>query len=217
LSVTTATTGVNSFDLLVAKSNGVSLFKVDGLGKTTIASGGLDVGGGVSISSGGLNVAGVGATVVSGGLVVTDGGSSITQSHTSSSGLTVHTSSTSYSGSVLSVTTATTGVNSFDLLVAKSNGVSLFKVDGLGDVYIGSTTSSSSWSSGALRVAGGLGVGGDIYAQNSIYYGSSTLATSDRRLKRNVEPIEGSREIINNLRPVSKHFHFSCGMCCRYF
>jgi hypothetical protein len=48
----------------------------------------------------------------------------------------------------------------------------------LGNVYIGSTTSSVSTNTGAIQIQGGVGVGGNIYAGGGIFSGGLQVLTS---------------------------------------
>ena len=71
--VTAAAEDGTSHNLIAATGNGASIFRVNGLPRTYIDVGGLDVTGGQTIQSGGLLVSAGGATVASPGLVVTGG------------------------------------------------------------------------------------------------------------------------------------------------
>jgi len=65
-----------------------------------------------------------------------------------------------------------------------------------GDLIVSSTTASTSPTTGALKIAGGVGVGGALYAQDDVGI------TSDRRLKTDIEVIENALATVKKMRGV---------------
>ena len=70
-----------------------------------------------------------------------------------------------------------------------------------GQVYVPETTASSSTTTGAFRVAGGVGIGGALYCGGS-FTAQSITETSSIALKENVQPIENALEKIVQLAGV---------------
>ena len=91
-----------------------------------------------------------------------------------------------------------------------SNQQNGLAVRGDGIVLIDSTTDSSSSVTGALQVAGGAGIGRNLYVGGAITATGDITAFSDARLKRNVETITDATEKVNRLRGVSFE-HISTG------
>ena len=96
--------------------------------------------------------------------------------------------------------TATTEVN------IKNLGGSVFTVKGdatvtaTGVVSLTNATSSTSTSTGALIVTGGVGIGENCHMTGSSY-ALSHINTSDERLKKDITPME--TQVVDNLNPVS--------------
>jgi len=67
-----------------------------------------------------------------------------------------------------------------------------------GQVFIDETTNSSSTTTGALRVAGGVGINGNVYVGGS-FTAQTITETSSITLKENVSPIENALDSIVNL------------------
>ena len=64
-----------------------------------------------------------------------------------------------------------------------------------GTILWSNTTASTSPTTGAIRITGGLGVGGDIHCAADV----TTFSSSDQRLKTNVQPIENSLDKVKSL------------------
>lgn len=79
-----------------------------------------------------------------------------------------------------------------------SSTLSGMRMDPTGNFTIGTNTSSTSQISGALVIAGGVGVGGDIWATG--FYGN-VYPPSDYRIKENIIPLDSSYTV-DNLNPV---------------
>jgi hypothetical protein len=69
------------------------------------------------------------------------------------------------------------------------------------------TTASSSHTTGCLKLSGGLGVAGKIFANNEIS-GTVFNATSDETLKCDIAPISGALDTISRIEPVEFRFNF---------
>jgi hypothetical protein len=67
-----------------------------------------------------------------------------------------------------------------------------------GVVGIHDSTLSTSTTTGALIVSGGIGCGSDIRASGNLY-ATSIISTSDATLKTNIEPLENSLENLNKV------------------
>jgi len=67
-----------------------------------------------------------------------------------------------------------------------------------GQVYVDEGTASSSTTTGAFRVAGGAGIGGNLYVGGS-FTATSVTETSSIALKENVQPIENALESLTKL------------------
>lgn len=67
-----------------------------------------------------------------------------------------------------------------------------------GQVYIDENTGSSSTTTGALRVAGGVGISGNCYVGGS-FSAQSITETSSITLKENVQPLDNALDKIMNL------------------
>ena len=72
-----------------------------------------------------------------------------------------------------------------------------------GNLYIGSTTDSTDASSGAVVIAGGMGINGHTYSSGNVY-AVSFQDYSDYRIKDNVTLLNGTYNV-DKLRPVSYH------------
>ena len=72
---------------------------------------------------------------------------------------------------------------------------------------VSDATASNSYSTGCLKLAGGLGVAGKINAGND-WYATAFNATSDATLKRDIAPISGALDSISRITPVEYRFNF---------
>ena len=70
-----------------------------------------------------------------------------------------------------------------------------------GQVYVDESTASSSTTTGALRVVGGVGIGGALYVGGT-FTAQSITETSSIALKENVQPIENALDKIVQLAGV---------------
>ncbi|ETN12459.1 hypothetical protein PPTG_09284 [Phytophthora nicotianae INRA-310] len=152
-----ATTDTAGFFFIDAKvgSTPTSVFKVDATGATTIAAGGLTVGGGVTVSNTGLMVSAGGASITGGitavdtGVTVTTGGARVYDTGTTADTLTVKNTATTgiFSGALLSLDTSTL-TTGFSLISASvAGGSPKFSVEASGLTTI---------AAGGLSVAGGV-------------------------------------------------------------
>lgn len=67
-----------------------------------------------------------------------------------------------------------------------------------GQVYVDESTASSSTTTGALRVAGGVGIGGNCYVGGT-FQAQTITETSSITLKENINPIENALDSITKL------------------
>ena len=69
------------------------------------------------------------------------------------------------------------------------------------------TTASTSYTTGCLKLSGGLGVAGKIFVNDEV---SATVfnATSDETLKCDIAPISGALDTISRIAPVEFRFNF---------
>jgi hypothetical protein len=178
LNVKSTRSGSSAFKLLEGKSNDdVSVFSVSGLGKTTVKGGlivntigttvttaGLQTYAGTTVTTGGLQIPVAGVTTTAGGLNVYSGGSSISTAGASLEPLVIHSTSTSMTGSVLSVQSLkTSSLNQAYFYEMIANSATMLTIDHAGDLVASSTTDSTSSTTGSIRASGGLGVAAGIY------------------------------------------------------
>jgi hypothetical protein len=107
---------------------------------------------------------------------------------------------------IVNNTTGSTGTSSGALQVKGGAGIG-------GNAYIGgiintsNSTASTTTSSGALQVAGGAGIGGNVNIGGTVtatgtITANSFNATSDYRIKTNVQPLTSTNYTIDPLNPV---------------
>jgi len=194
-------------------------------GGLTISTNGLKTSGGITVdtagvvvTTGGLTVSQNGVVVSNGGLTVSNGGLSITNTGLSvagggarvTNGVTVHTGGLLVALNGVTVTSGGVAVGNTGLtvtsggVVVTNNGLSVTN-GGLRVVNDGATVYAGGLrvNLGGLSVIGGavisngLTVYGDLYVSSSI-----TTFTSDRRLKRDIVPIDDPLAKINKLNGV---------------
>jgi hypothetical protein len=201
-------------------AGGAAVRFTGGIASTSISSGTLVVTGGTGVS-GNLHVGGTAvrltgdtaSTSTSTGTLVVTGGTGVTGNLYAGGGavrFTGNTSSTSTTTGTL-VVTGGAGVSG-NLFVGEtlsgttllgnvtSSGTSSFStvtVSTLANVT--ATTASTSTTTGALRVAGGVGISGALNVGGDV----TAFATSDQRLKENVAIIESALEKISSIRGVT--------------
>ena len=195
-SVIAATTDVTSptFNMIEAVADGYSVFDVSASGQTTIYGGGLQVeAGGINVNAGGARISSGGMEIVSGGLVTSDGGvstsnsaglgltvseggASITNSASNAASLAISATSSDFINTVAKIEGHATDATGYDLIHAVHDGSTKFSVRGDGDTHIQSTTSSSSSITGALKVDGGVGVGGNLHVAGTISDGTMSIS-----------------------------------------
>eukprot|EP00924_Labyrinthula_sp_SR-Ha-C_P002184 snap_masked-scaffold_19-processed-gene-3.19-mRNA-1 protein AED:0.01 eAED:0.01 QI:0/0/0/1/1/1/3/0/1884 len=113
----------------------------------------------VQVHNGGIMVNEDGVVVKKDGLGVLDGGSVIYDSSSTLPTLIVSSQIESgFSGNVMVLKSTMVADSTFKLLQMQANSTIVLDVTGIGDVRILSTTAASSSSTGALYVAGGLGI-----------------------------------------------------------
>ena len=153
-----------SFNIILAKTQGTEVFKVTGEGKVSMkdatVSGAVTANQfvsstGATINAVGLQVDAGGATFSAGPLLVEDGGAEITSAESATPALTVTGTHTTFSSSVLKISSSTTGSSAFNLLELEASGSTKFVVDGTGAV---TTAGGVTIDSGGLTVTGGLNV-----------------------------------------------------------
>jgi hypothetical protein len=162
------------------------LYRVLGDGSTkqakgaTIDSGGLKVaGGGATVELGGLKVDAAGATVNAGGLSVVDSGTTLTSTGAATA-LSVVNSDNTFTGDAMAITAIKAASTTFDMVHAKSNSATVFRVDGSGAVNVASTLDAGSGPTGSIVTAGGVGVAKGVDVGTTLdVAGLSTLATVD--------------------------------------
>ncbi|KAF1785258.1 hypothetical protein GQ600_16946 [Phytophthora cactorum] len=174
-------------------SGGVSILNTTA--STTTGTGALIVGGGIGIG-GNLNVAGT----------LTSGGSAYSASEWGTSGIQSRVLTATYTNSSSAASTTVTGPVAFNsiaapTLAATNTGITTTNATTLyiggapasgtnntitnayslyiasGRTYIGSTNASTSTSTGALTVSGGVGISGDLYA-NTLNTASGVSASN---------------------------------------
>jgi hypothetical protein len=74
-----------------------------------------------------------------------------------------------------------------------------------GALSLTNTTQSTSSATGALIVAGGVGIAKDVYCDGTIN-ALAFNATSDATLKANIQPIDNALDMLGAIRPVSYTF-----------
>lgn len=114
-----------------------------------------------------------------------------------------------------SLTINTTGLvfDSADGILKVANGIrigtvagSYFSANNEGIVTLSNTENATSDTSGALRVAGGIGCSQDVFVDGDIY-GTTFTATSDIRKKHSIINLELGVDFIEKIKPVSFIFN----------
>ena len=82
-----------------------------------------------------------------------------------------------------------------------ANGNISLNTNGTGKIIVNSTVQSTSYSTGALVISGGVGIAKDCYIQGTIYASESTTL-SDKRYKENIQTIDSALSKVNSLRGV---------------
>ena len=208
LSVSTTRTSDVGFNLLMASHNtnqpAVQIsgnghmqihtggLQIDTVG-LTIAAGGLNVREGQTIHSGGLQVPTNGATVTAGGFHVTDGGSTITHSAQTVPVATLYApDESSYTGTVLKVTSAKAGATDFNLIRLDAAGSTQWVLNGEGKVTN---------SNGFLVEAGGVTINaGGLHVRDgqTITTGGLIISTAGATVSTGGYVIDDGGAVIGN-------------------
>ena len=221
-----AVTGIAMVDTLYA-NNGLRInstqFMVASTGDTTIAgtlqaNSGLYVrGGGIAVDVNKFTVAdGTGDTAIAGTLAVTGGATTLSDTLHADGGIAVNadkftvadgTGDTAIAGGLAVTGGATTlsGVLNADGGINCAGNASVTGVISTTD-----TTTAAITSAGGLHVGGAAYVGGDIESAGAIsatteVRANQFIALSDKRLKQNIEDLDGARalDVISRLRPTT--------------
>jgi len=147
----TAAGGANGsdFSLLYLTNGAAPLLRVDGTGFTEVYSGGLAVdaggavvkAGGLSVLAGGAIVHSGGVSVMAGGLQVAQGGGVFSINGENAGGVSIVQSGVPFTESMLDLQAGIPDSSGFNFIRARAAGRTLFRVDGLGDMYLGATPS----------------------------------------------------------------------------
>ena len=186
------TNGTSSF---TAPSSSTAL-NLSGTNSSGTSSGALVVTGGVGITQN---------LYVGSGINVTNGSSNFISTSSNSSALDVsgsYTSTSTSSGSL--VVKGGVGISQ-NLYVGSGinvqNGTSSFTAPSSSTALDVSGSNSSSTTSGALVVKGGVGIREKLYVGSSVY-ATSFCSTSDYRIKDIVEPLCQGKYTVDNLNPI---------------
>ena len=175
---------------------GGSILTANLVGSTSTTTGALQVGGGAGIF-GNVNI---------GGNCNVNGNSSVGGNIFIGANLTIAGTTTNLGGIIGSGSIVT--ANLVGSTSTTTGALRLLGTGGLGiggNVFIGgnmviaNTTVSTSTTSGALIVTGGIGIGGAFFAAGTIT-GLSFNATSDYRIKSNIQQIENTIDILKPIK-----------------
>eukprot|EP00946_MAST-07B_sp_MAST-7B-sp1_P003806 g3806.t1 len=152
-----STSASTTFKFIDMKASGVSIFNVNGIGE--LAMGGI--------------------TLDTSGIIVTDGGASITES-TNEDTVQVSATQTSFTNDILQLSSTKAAATTFNAIHMKAggSGTTIFEVLGDGSIVTTASTASTSPTTGSIKTAGGMGIGGAIYAGGVIVTTDTTDSTS---------------------------------------
>ena len=139
----------DGYALLELHNSGIDVLRVGGSGFTEIYSGGLQVdAGGVAVLAGGLSVISGGTVIESGGLSVLAGGAQVVSggavvsiNGVDAGGVSIVQSGAGvvYTSSMLELSADVASSADFNFVRMQAAGLTYFRVDGRGDMYLGST------------------------------------------------------------------------------
>ena len=157
----------SAFNFLKATASGIPVFTVRGDGQVIAANG-------VHVTKGGATIAAGGLTLDEGEISIYDDGSNPV--------LTAGAMGSGFTSDILRLDAkqaASTNFNFFHLRSDfDSGGVTRFKIDGSGQVFITATTASTSTTTGSLTTTGGVGIAKALYVGEKVVVMDTTVATS---------------------------------------
>lgn len=158
----------DAFNFLKATASGSTVFTIAGNGKVTTVSG-------MEIEKGGATIAGGGLTLSEGQVQVYDDGANPI--------ITGGAASAAFTSDILRLDTTSAASTNFNFINVRSDfntngGTTRFKVDGTGQVFISSTTESTSTTTGSFTTTGGVGIAKHLYVGQKIIASDTTVSTS---------------------------------------